>query len=984
MKKRILSVLLVVSMLLTLVPSAFADGLSEGTVATIGEAEFTSLQDAIDETAKEAGTYEIKLLPGVIEENVTIVQKEGVYLTITGAEEGTTLKGMIAVDGQSAQIANQSVTIDGVDIEATGEYCIFIPSGGSRYSRNLTVKNCDFTGEGAVGIKQSTGGCIDWLIQKCSADETMHSLIQVVNVTGLVIDGCTVRSKNGINLNSSTDVEVKNSTVEVSGYAVRAGASSGGGSGAVTLTENTLKTDNSEGDAVIVLRGVASTEVDLDMSENIVSGDTHISGTVEETNITADNNYWDGEEDPIVSGAAVDVGSYYVDEELTEAVGDPAVVLAQIGNKFYKTIQEAIDEADDDTIVILKSEVLTQESLIPAGKKVTIDLNGKVISGVSTVAASSAVITNNGELTIMDSSEEQTGKITSQAENPDTEWEAGFPAYANNTIKNCGILTVESGTIENTTEGGACYAIDNNSTASNAIVIINGGVISHTTKVAIRQFANSATFENSVTINNGTVVGGSRAVWMQLPGSSASSEKKASLKVTDGVLTSKDETYNLAVYVYSYGDSGANTKIDISGGEFNGNVALYGTTSTMPEKAVSVTGGTFNGAYGVFSYDGTTNEAAVNAISITGGTFESDYCAPYAADEGYEFFKNAEGTYGLIKATPEEIEDKATVTFNVTPADAVVKVEKDGVEFGGIDNVYELLGGTYNYTVSKDGYYTVSGDFTVAGEDQPVNVTLTKIAYYTITYTDGVEDAEIFADQTFTVVENTATPAFEGTIAREGYTFKGWTPAVAATVTADATYVAVFEKIPEEPKDPIVPEEPEEPVFEDVSADAYYADAVVWAAKNEVTTGVSEGVFAPEVMCTRAQVVTFLWRAAGSPKASADTEVFFADIKEGSYYYDAVVWAVENGITNGISATEFAPEAVCTRAQVVTFLWRAAGELKAEGEMSFDDVAEGTYYYDAVLWAAENKITNGVSATEFAPETDCTRAQAITLIFRAV
>ncbi|MBQ7971170.1 MAG: hypothetical protein IJ294_02310, partial [Clostridia bacterium] len=784
---------LVLSMLLTLVPSAFADGLSEGTVATIGEAEFTSLQEAIDETAKEEGTYEIKLIPGVIEESVTIVQKSGVYLTITGAEEGTTLKGMITVNGQSAQIADQSLTIDNVDVEAIGEYCIYIPGGSSRYSRNLTVKNCDFTGAGAVGIKQSTGGCINWLIRNCSADETMHSLIQVVNVTGLVIDGCTVRSKNGINLNSSSDVEIKNSTVEVRGYAVRAGVS-GGASGAITLTENTLKTDNSEGDAVVVLRGSAVTGVELNMEENIVSGETHISGTVEETDITADNNYWDGEEDPIVSGAPVDVGSYYVDEELTEAVGDPDLVVAQIGNKFYKTIQEAFEAANDNTIVLLKSVVLTEEITIPAGKKVTIDLNGKVISGVSTVAASSAVITNNGELTIMDSSEEKTGKITSQAENPDTEWVAGFPAYANNTIKNSGKLTVESGTIENTTEGGACYAIDNNSTAADAIVIINGGVISHTTKVAIRQYANSATYENSVTINGGTVVGGSRAVWMQLPGSSASDKKKASLTVTDGVLTSKDETYNLAVYVYSYGDSGANTKLDISGGEFNGNVALNGAvTATMLEDALSVTGGTFNSDYGIFSYN-ENDEIAKPVISITGGTFTSDYCEFYAEDDGYVFFKNAEGTYSLIEATPEEIEDKATVTFNVTPADAVVKVEKDGVEFGGTDNAYDLLGGTYNYTVSKDGYYTVSGSFTVAGEDLPVNVTLTKIAYYTITYTDGVEDAEIFADQSFTVAENTATPAFEGTIAREGYTFKGWTPAVAATVTADATYVAVFEK----------------------------------------------------------------------------------------------------------------------------------------------------------------------------------------------
>lgn len=578
---------------------------------------------------------------------------------------------------------------------------------------------------------------------------------------------------------------------------------------------------------------------------------------------------------------------------------DGAGVVAMIGEQQYESLDTAVAAAENGEVVILQeSVVLTKEINIPAEKKITIDLNGKVISGVSSVAASSAVIANKGELTITDSSEEQTGKITSQAEKPDTEWVAGFPAYANNTITNSGKLTVEGGTIENTTTGGACYAIDNNSTIADAIVVINGGVISHTTKVAIRQYANSDTYENSVTINGGTVVGGNRAVWMQLPGSSASSEKKASLTVTDGALISKDETYNLAVYVYSFGDSGANTKIDISGGEFEGNIAMYGTASTMSEKAVSISGGTFDSAYGIFSYD--NEDAAVAAISISGGTFKSDYCAFYAEDEGYAFYKNAEGTYGLIETTEEEIEDKATVTFDVTPADAVIKVEKDGVEFGSTDNAYDLLGGTYTYTVSKDGYYTVSGTFTVAGEEQAISVTLEKIL-----------------------------------------------------------------------------------VFKDVPKDAYFAGAVAWAAENEIAKGVEEGVFAPDLMCTRAQVVTFLWRAAGAPEASSEAELPFTDVEEGSYYYDAVVWAVENGITNGTTATTFSPDAVCTRAQVVTFLWRAAGELKVEAEMPFADVEDGAYYYEAVVWAVDNGITNGVSATEFAPANDCTRAQAITLIYRA-
>lgn len=657
MKKRILSILLALSMLLTLVPSAFADGLSEGTVATIGGEEFTTLQAAIDKTAEADGTYEIKLVPGVIVESVTIVQKKGVYLTITGDPEGTTLKGMISVDGQSALNEERSVTIDGVDIEATaGGNCIFIPSGGSRYSKNLTVKNCDFTGEGAVGIKQSTGGCKNWLIQNCSADETMHSLVQAVSVEGMVIDGCTVRSKNGINLNSSTDVEIKNSTVEVRGYAVRAGVSSGGSSGAVTLTENTLKTDNSEGDAVVVLRGTAATEIELNMEKNIVSGETHISGTVEETDITADNNYWDGETDPVVSGAPVDVDSYYEDENLEDLAGDPAKYEAQIGNELYEKFDAAFAALGEGDVLTLLAEIELEETLVLDG------------------------------------------------------------AYAINGVK-------PNGTIE----------------------------------------------------------------------------------------------------------------------------LLDGASLTAPE--------------------------------------------------GWDVTANVEG--------------KAVVY--------------------------------------ADGTYVLK-------------------KLYTITYTDGVEGEELFKDQTSILVDGSATPAFDGKVEREGYLFAGWSPEVAEKVTEDVTYVATYKEIP---------------VFEDIEEDAYYTDAAIWGTTFGIIKGVEEGVFAPEAMCTRAQVVTFLWRAAGSPKASADTEVSFTDIQEGSYYYDAVVWAVENGITNGISATEFAPDAVCTRAQVVTFLWRTAGEPKAEGEMPFADVDEGAYYYDAVVWAVENGITNGVSATEFASETDCTRAQAITLVYRA-
>ena len=171
--------------------------------------------------------------------------------------------------------------------------------------------------------------------------------------------------------------------------------------------------------------------------------------------------------------------------------------------------------------------------------------------------------------------------------------------------------------------------------------------------------------------------------------------------------------------------------------------------------------------------------------------------------------------------------------------------------------------------------------------------------------------------------------------------------------------------------------------FVDVPADAYYYDAVLWAAENSITGGVDDTHFAPNATCTRAQAVTFLWRAAGSP-APKSSENPFTDVKAGSYYYDAVLWAVENGITNGTSDTTFSPNADCTRAQIVTFLWRSQGSPVADAVNPFTDVAADAYYNSAVLWAVENGITAGTTATTFSPNADCTRAQIVTFLFRCL
>ena len=168
--------------------------------------------------------------------------------------------------------------------------------------------------------------------------------------------------------------------------------------------------------------------------------------------------------------------------------------------------------------------------------------------------------------------------------------------------------------------------------------------------------------------------------------------------------------------------------------------------------------------------------------------------------------------------------------------------------------------------------------------------------------------------------------------------------------------------------------------FYDVPNGAYFYEAVKWAVENGITTGVGNDLFAPEQPCTRAQIVTFLWRAAGSPEPK--TASSFTDVPANAYYAKAVAWAVENGITNGMTATMFAPDATCTRGQSVTFLYRAL-KGTASGSANFTDVASDAFYADAVNWAVANNVTNGTSATTFSPNSDCTRAEIVTFLYRA-
>ena len=293
--------------------------------------------------------------------------------------------------------------------------------------------------------------------------------------------------------------------------------------------------------------------------------------------------------------------------------------------------------------------------------------------------------------------------------------------------------------------------------------------------------------------------------------------------------------------------------------------------------------------------------------------------------------------------------DKITVTIN-SQAYSIASGEAQSVEYTRPSSG----GGS-----SSSTRYTVSVEDTDNGTVKVSPTRASKGSTVTITVTpdEGYElDKLIVTDKNGDKVK--LTDKGDGK-----YTFK----MPASKITVEATFAEIGT-------------EPETPVFTDVPADAYYADAVKWAVENGVTEGTSATTFSPDMSCTRAQMVTFLWRQAGAPKATSSNP--FTDVQAGSYYYDAVLWAVEQGITSGTSATTFAPDATCTRAQTVTFLYRAAGSPAVSGG-SFSDVSADAYYADAVAWAVSEGVTVGTSDTTFSPDMNCTRAQIVTFMYRA-
>ena len=381
----------------------------------------------------------------------------------------------------------------------------------------------------------------------------------------------------------------------------------------------------------------------------------------------------------------------------------------------------------------------------------------------------------------------------------------------------------------------------------------------------------------------------------------------------------------------------------------NGNVTeyTYGVGATLPTD-VTRTGYTFKGWY---DNEGLTD----NPVTAIGNTETGNK----------EYWAKWEINQYTITVKPENGKADITITQDYGTPITAPTLTREGYQFNGWDKTFPTTMPAENLTITAQWRYNGGGG--------------SGYSYYTIKATAGAGGSispsgnvsvREGRDQTFTITPDkgyaVANVKIDGKSigAVKSYTFEN----VRRTHTIEVIFMKANGN-------------PQTGVFVDVATGSYYEDAVDWAVENGITKGTDDTHFSPDGICTRAQAVTFLWRAAGSPKPKTNT-MPFTDVNAGSYYYDAVLWAVENGITEGTSDTTFSPNATCTRAQIVAFLWRSEKSPAAGSRNPFADVKSTAYYADAVLWAVRENITKGTSSTTFSPDADCTRAQIVTFLWR--
>ena len=958
-------------------------------VAKIGDTEYPTLADAFA-AANKTGDTVIELLDDInmTGKNWTPVGVDGYHgqgvITLNG--NGKTITGLSAplfaggFAGKSG-IVIKDLTIAGADINDTtnnqgiGAFINCVDSMTRIELDNCHLKNSKIVSTGGARV----GGLIGWTSGYNNQND--GPVDTKVTLTNCSVENVTIEAKGSVGglighaganpatYHTITGCTVKDSTLKCTetGKSWRVGDLVGTANvGQVTVDAATSASQN------ILMQENAGTQ----KPEDSIFGRKEV-GT--DGLVIIDNKV-------VAAGTAYDdIVNKNANEVLVEVskghwVKPNENTVAMIGAKEYTTLPDAITAAKDgDTIKLLKDVTVTKP--IEVTKSMTLDLNGHVLTAAtaSTATVKNSAIWVTAEKVNLTIDGTTAGSGMTMGDTHDTNWEAKVWGFVDLREGSAGsTVTVNGGSYTGSTCASDSYhytalftvgseskLVLNNVSAetdervvkasSCGEVVVSGGTYNIT---GINAFLGAA-FETKTASFTDMKLTAKYGGCVQV-GRNATLEN-CEIKVTDirtgdgtylncavavqygGTATVKSGIYTApyAAYVYSSGGT-----INIENGTFTGVVRADATTDTTA--VINIKNGSFNGE--IQKGGGPGSET----ISITGGTFSSDPSVHVVGNGNTNIVKRA-GSEGAYTYTVLAKSGLTSGVYLTNPSGALANNYYVSSTANGVWTVSYSAPSSGGGSSSSSRRYDVSapsvkhGDVTVSPKSASKGDTVT----ITVKPDSGYEL------DTLTVKDASGSKIKVKDKGDGKFTFT--MPASKVTVSAEFAEIETLD-------------------FADVPTDAYYYEAVKWAQEKGITGGIGNGLFGPNQSCTRAQIVTFLWRAAGSPEPKAMSS--FADVSTDAYYAKAVAWAVENGITTGTGDGKFSPDATCTRAQSVTFLFRAIGKL-VDSKAEFSDVLTDSYYANAVAWAVENGVTNGIGDGLFGPNNSCTRAQIVTFLFRA-
>ena len=968
MKRKLLSVLLTLCLAFSLLPTAaLADG--EGTqtndVAQIGETKYATLQEAVN----AANDNTVKLLENVTEDiniptgiNVTLDLNGHKITNVSGhtitVEKGGKLNisdsvGTGVVDntshGKGAIVNSGEVTLNGGTFKRSAEKGNYSTNGNGGNSW-YTIANYG-TMEINTGVTvENAGGYSSMIRNGGDVTADCNLTIEGGNFAGGINtvknDSFGVLTINGGNFSNTAQYVIMNWNK-------------------AEITAGTFRTLDTA--SAVLFTSAYGGDANTIGKLSISGGEfKHASDTQE---MIVDHYDETNKGNAVVTGGKFDADiSKYIPTDYVqsadgtvEKLGETNAV-AKVGGTYYKTLADAVAAADNNTVTLLKD--VTAGITIPAGKTMTLDLNGKTLTNVN-----DHTILNNGNLTItgtgkVDNISHAKGALYNKGtvvvnggtfdrskENGKTSNDSGSNSWY--TIKNVGSMTIH--------DGATVQTAGNNTTLGKFSSLVSNGYFD-----ANDYSTNKGLDQPILTIDGGTFRGGLNTIKnddrakLTINGGTFSNYYQAVVQnhniaeITGGTFTAASDANAETYGIYN---CGCGAEIDlgtltVSGGTFTGATYAVAEVSSL-NAAVNISGGQFAGTKAAIVKSSTSKAT----IAVSGGKFSSDPSV-YVVGNGNTNIVKRDGSEGAYTYTVLAKSGLTSGVYLTNPSGALasnyyVSSTANGVWTVSYSAPYS--GGSSSYdptysvsTPSKTEHGTVTVSPKSASKGDRVTVTVKPDSGYVL--------------ETLTVTDKNGN---ELTLKDKGngkYTFT----MPAGKVEVKATFMEDNSMLN---------------FFYDVPNNAYFYEAVKWAVENGITTGVGNDLFAPEQPCTRAQIVTFLWRAAGSPEPKGAASGM-TDVVSGSYYEKAVAWAIENGITTGTTTSTFSPDATCTRAQAVTFLARAL-KAKAASAAEFSDVPTGSYFADAVAWAAANGVTEGIGGGLFGSDNDCTRGQIVTFLYRA-